>query len=235
MSVWRLTSSTWPASAALRPRSSSAVGRSARASVKSSCIAWLAIPLVSASSRSTSGGAFSRAASRCSSTPVSDWLTSSWRSRATRARSSSIACSAALEVRRRSASRRSSMRRNASSRRCTSSVSERPSTRPPRSTPERARSARSIASIRRSRGSNRRWIMNRLTRTVSAIAKASTRPTVDSSPNWVLGLDARLAATTATEISSRFAIRTLVSSVLRRTGASANYRHRTGGWLSPAP
>ena len=62
----------------------------ARAS-SSSCIAWLASARISASSPASSGGAFSRAASRRSSKPVSDWLTSSWRSRATRARSSSWA------------------------------------------------------------------------------------------------------------------------------------------------
>ena len=42
MPPWRPSSSTWPASAAFSPRSSSAVGRSWRASVSSSCIAWLA-------------------------------------------------------------------------------------------------------------------------------------------------------------------------------------------------
>ena len=98
--------STWPAIAAARPRSSSAVGRSWRASESSSRIAWLASALVSASSASSSGGAASRAASSRSSSPVSDWLTSSWRSRATRARSSSWARRAALPARRRSASSR---------------------------------------------------------------------------------------------------------------------------------
>ena len=52
--------STWPAIAAARPRSSSAVGRSWRASESSSRIAWLASALVSASSASSSGGAASR-------------------------------------------------------------------------------------------------------------------------------------------------------------------------------
>ena len=85
----RSSSRTWPASAALSPRSSSAVGRSWRASVSSSCIARLASPRISASSAASSGGAFSRAASSRSRRPVSDWLTSSWRSRAMRARSSS--------------------------------------------------------------------------------------------------------------------------------------------------
>ena len=91
----RASCSTWPAIAAARPRSSSAVGRSWRASESSSRIAWLASALVSASSASSSGGAASRTASSRSSRPVSDWLTSSWRSRATRARSSSWARRAA--------------------------------------------------------------------------------------------------------------------------------------------
>ncbi len=73
---------TLPASAAFSPRSSSAVGRSWRARVRSSCIAWLASAFVSSISRSSSGGACSRTASSRRSRPVSDWFTSSWRSRA---------------------------------------------------------------------------------------------------------------------------------------------------------
>ena len=131
----RPSCSTWPAIAAARPRSSSAVGRSWRASESSSRIAWLASALVSASSASSSGGAASRAASSRSSSPVSDWLTSSWRSRATRARSSSWACSAAEPARRRSASSRRIIRRKASSIRSTSSVSPTPSIEAGRSGP----------------------------------------------------------------------------------------------------
>ena len=182
-----------------------------------------------------SGGAFSRAASRRSSTPVSDWLTSSWRSRATRARSSSCACSAALAVRRRSASRRSSIRRNASSRRSTSSVPEPRSARPPSST--RIASGRRAPSRRpaRSRGSNRRWSMNRLTRTVSATAKREH----EAHRGFVFELGAGVGRQARRDHRHRdqqqVRDQDLVSRVLRRIGGSANYRHRTGGWLSPAP
>ena len=169
----RPSSLTWPASAALRPRSSSAVGRSWRASIRSSSIAWLASALVSASSCASSTGALTRAASSRSRRAVSDWLTSSWRSRATRARSSSWAASAALEVRRRSASRRSSMRRKRDA-----GAWPPPRDRPGRPPAERRlargreRSARSISSTSLSRGRNRRWSMNTLTRIVSATASA---------------------------------------------------------------
>ena len=118
----RRARATCPASAAFRPRSSSAVGRSWRASVQQLLHRLVGERLRSRRARRRApGGAFSRAASSRSSKPVSDWLTSSWRSRATRARSSSWASSAALEVRRRSASSRSSMRANAWCRRSTSS------------------------------------------------------------------------------------------------------------------
>ncbi len=60
----RPSSSTRPASAAFRPRSSRAVGRSWRASVSSSSIAWLASALVSASSWRELGGRLARAAPR---------------------------------------------------------------------------------------------------------------------------------------------------------------------------
>ena len=152
----RPSCSTCPPIAAARPRSSSAVGRSWRASESSSRIAWLASALVSASSASSSGGAASRTASSRSSRPVSDWFTSSWRSRATRARSSSWARSAAEPARRRSASSRRIIRRKASSIRSTSSVSPTPSIEAGRSGPGRLRSTFSISSIRSSSGAKRR-------------------------------------------------------------------------------
>ena len=168
--------STWPASAAFRPRSSSAVGRSWRASMRSSSIAWLASAFVSASSCASSTGALTRAASRRRSSAVSDWLTSSWRSRATRARSSSWAASAALEVRRRSASRRSSIRRKRGSSRSTSSGP--PAVRRgeagwrPGGTGRRAPSRRPASRAAR----KRRWSMITLTRIVSATARPGSAP-----------------------------------------------------------
>ncbi len=125
----RSSSVTLPARAALRPRSSSAVGRSWRASVRSSCIAWFARAFVSSISCASSYGAWARTASSRRSRPVSDWFTSSWRSRAMRARSSSCAASAALDVRRRSVSRRSSIPRNVRCSRSTSSGSRWPARR----------------------------------------------------------------------------------------------------------
>ena len=67
-------------SAATRPWSSSAVGRSWRASRSSSSIAWLASPLVSAARRAAPAGASRDVASSRSRIAVSAWLTSSWRS-----------------------------------------------------------------------------------------------------------------------------------------------------------
>ena len=84
-------SATCEASAGTRPWSSSAVGRSWRASVSSSSIAWVASVWISLSSERSPGGTSSAAACRRSRIAVSAWLTSSCRSCAMRARSSSWA------------------------------------------------------------------------------------------------------------------------------------------------
>ncbi len=77
--------------AGTRPWSSSAVGRSVRASVSSSSIAWVARVWISLSSERSPGGTSSAAAWSRSRIAVSAWLTSSCRSWAIRARSSSCA------------------------------------------------------------------------------------------------------------------------------------------------
>ena len=190
--------STWPAIAAARPRSSSAVGRSWRASESSSRIAWLASALVSASSASSSGGAASRAASRRSSRPVSDWLTSSCRSRATRARSSSCAAQRGaarppplgLEPLASSAGRRARSAPPPRSRRRRRSSAG-------RTGPGRLRSTFSISSISRSSGARRRrasspgWRRGRATAATSRAITATVDLGPDRSrsakPRWCAG------------------------------------------------
>ena len=99
-------SETCDASAAISPWSSSAVGRSWRASASSSSIAWLTSSWVSCSSERRPQGASPIVAERRSRIAVSAWLTSSWRSCAMRLRSCSCARRTARPDSRRSTSSR---------------------------------------------------------------------------------------------------------------------------------
>ena len=94
--------------AGTRPWSSSAVGRSWRARLRSSSIAWFTSRFSSVTSATCSGGLSWASASSRSRIAVSAWFTSSWRSRASRRRSSSCARMASVPERRRSSSMRSS-------------------------------------------------------------------------------------------------------------------------------
>ena len=187
------------------PWSSSADGRSWRASVSSSSIAWLTSRLSSATSPARSAGASWDSASSRSRIAVRAWFTSSCRSRARRRRSSSCARIASAPERRRSSSMRSSRRRKECVRR---SISSTGSGSPSENVAGSAGSIVSIRSIRCSSGRKRRCSIQRLTQSVSMIESARIKndqrwsATVRSSPA------ARLAAKSVIATSTTFAATT---------------------------
>ena len=208
-------SETCEASAATRPWSSSAVGRSWRASVSSSSIAWLTSSWVCCSSERRPHGASWIVADRRRRIAVSAWLTSSWRSCAIRQRSCSCARRTARPASRRSASRRASMRLKASVSSCSSFAA-----RPGASArmPGRARSTSVMARTSRSIGSSRARISSELSRiALETVSPSTSRP----SPLVTSGSRSRatIAAMSAVTPTRRaLTARTCVRSVLRRIG-----------------
>ena len=191
-------SATWLASAGTRPWSSSAVGRSVRASVNSSSIAWVASVWISLSSERSPGGTSWPAACRRSRIAVRAWLTSSCRSWAMRARSSSCARMTARPPSTRSSSRRVSMRLKSAVRRW---ISRGAVWWALARWPGEARSTRSIVWIRRSSGASRR--LSRIVFSSTALTTASAISSSAGSPRRRRPSRARASAATIAVAATR--------------------------------